>query len=331
MIRIRIALTAENPGMTDTAPRTIVIDTDPGQDDAVAILLALASPKLNVAGITTVAGNVPLSHTTANAIRILDLAERADITVHVGADRPLVARAPVTGAHVHGPTGLDGSDLPAPSRAPASTDAPGFLARTLRERDPGSVTLVVLGPMTNIANLFTRAPDAFSRIRDIVWMGGACFEGGNITPSAEFNVYVDPEAADIVLRAGIPLTMVPLDVTHQCLTTPARLRRFAGLGNRAGQVVAGMLGFSERFDLAKYGWSGAPLHDPCTIAWLLRPDLFTSRSCHVGIECAGTFTRGATCVDYWHVTDRPPNVLYLKDVDADGFYDLLAERIARLP
>lgn len=308
----------------------IVIDTDPGQDDAVAILLALASPEIEVLGITTVAGNVPLPLTTRNALAVLELAGRADLPVHAGAAAPL-RRPLVTAEHVHGRTGLDGVELPEPSAAPASDDAAGFIVETLRREPPDTVTLCPLGPLTNLALAFGRDPEAAARAREIVLMGGAYFEVGNITPAAEFNIYVDPEAAAAVMRSGRPVTILPLDATHEVLTTPARLERLRSLGNRTGEVVASWCGFFERFDVEKYGGEGAPLHDPCVIARLLRPELFSGRHVNVEVETGSELTRGMTVADWWGVTDRAPNATFLGHADAEGFWELLLERLARLP
>lgn len=305
----------------------IIIDTDPGQDDAVAILLALASPELEVLGLTTVAGNVPLDLTSLNARKVCELAGRPDLPVHAGCDRP-VARELVTAEHVHGKTGLDGADLPDPQMSLADGHAVDFLIDTLRREAPGTVTLCPLGPLTNIATALNRAPDIAERIQRIVLMGGAYFQVGNITPAAEFNIYVDPEAARTVFASGVPLTVLPLDVTHKALTTRARNDAFRAAGP-VGQVVAGWTGFFERFDMEKYGSAGAPLHDPCVIAWLLRPDLFHGREINVEIEVDSPLTRGMTVADWWRVTDRPANALFIGDVDADGFFALLTNRIAR--
>ena len=311
--------------------RKIIIDTDPGQDDAVAILLALASPdELDVLGIVAVAGNVPLALTERNARRIVALAGRPDLPVYAGAVRPLV-RPLVTAEHVHGRTGLDGADLPDPDVPLHPGHGVDFIVETLLASEPGEVTLCTLGPLTDVALALNRAPEIAPRIREIVMMGGAYFEVGNITPTAEFNVYVDPEAADVVMRSGVPITMLPLDVTHRALATPERLARFRALGNRAGAVVAGMLGFSERFDREKYAGPGAPIHDPNVIAWLLRPDLYGGRRINVAVECASPLTLGMTVADYWGVTKRPANALFLREVDDSGFFDLLTERLARLP
>ena len=310
--------------------RAIIIDTDPGQDDAVALLLALASPELDVLGVTAVAGNVPLSYTSRNARVIVELAGRPDVPVFSGAIRPMV-RPLVTAEHVHGKTGLDGPSLPDPTIALQDEDAVDFIIRTLRERPAGSVTLCPLGPLTNIALALIRAPDIAPRIAEIVLMGGAYFEGGNITPSAEFNIYVDPHAAEVVFKSGAPIVMMPLDVTHQVLSTKARIAAVERLGNRAGQVVAQMLSFSERFDLQKYGSDGAPLHDPCVIAYLLRPELFEGRHINVEIETRSELTMGATVADWWRVSGRPANATFMRSADADGFYSLLCERLAVLP
>jgi purine nucleosidase len=308
----------------------VIIDTDPGQDDAVAILLALASPEIEVLGVTTVAGNVPLPLTTRNALATLELAGRSEIPVHAGAEAPL-RRPLVTAEHVHGRTGLDGVELPEPAAAPAPGHAADFIVETLRREPPGTVTVCPLGPLTNLALAFERAPEVIPRVREIVLMGGAYFEVGNITPAAEFNIYVDPEAAAAVLGAGRPVTILPLDATHKVLTTAERLERMRALGNRAGPAAASWCGFFERFDKEKYGGQGAPLHDPCVIARLLRPNLFAGREVNVEIETVSELTRGMTVADWWRVTDRPPNATFIGDADAEGFWDLLLERLARLP
>lgn len=308
----------------------LIIDTDPGQDDAVAILLALASPELDLMGITTVAGNVPLALTQENARKICDLAGRQDVPVFAGADRPL-ERDLVTAEHVHGRTGLDGPELPDPVTPLQDRHAVDFLIDTLRSEPEGSVTLAPVGPLTNIATALRKAPDIAPRIRQIVLMGGGCFEGGNITPAAEFNIYVDPEAAAEVFAAEIPIVMMPLDVTHKVLTTAARTRRIRAIGTRTAVAVADMLEFFERFDEEKYGSDGGPLHDPCTIAWMLQPDMFSGRHCNVEIETKSDLTMGMTVIDWWQVSGRPHNALVVGDIDPDAFFDLVTERLARLP
>jgi purine nucleosidase len=311
--------------------RKIIIDTDPGQDDAVAILLALASPdELDVLAIVAVAGNVGLVQNAKNALKVVELSGRSDIPVYAGSVRPM-RRKLVTGEHVHGVTGLDGPDLPEPKLKLEPQHGVDFLVDTLIAAEPGSITLCTLGPLTNIAMALVKAPAIIRGIAEIVMMGGAYFEVGNITPSAEFNIFVDPEAADVVLRSGVKITMIPLDVTHGVLSTRARLDRIAALGNRAGKAVKEMLSFSERFDLNKYGEPGAPLHDPCVIAYLLKPALFEGRQINVSIETHSELTMGLTVADWWRITDRPRNVLYLRRADADGFYALVTERLARLP
>lgn len=312
------------------SPRKIIIDTDPGQDDAVAILLALASPEeIEVLGITAVAGNVPLKLTARNARMVCELAGRTDIPVFSGCDRPL-AHSLVTAEHVHGKTGLDGPDLPEPTMPLAEGHAVDFLIDTLRAHPPGTVTLCPLGPLTNIATALQKAPDIAARVQEIVLMGGAYFEVGNITPAAEFNIHVDPEAAEIVFKSGISLTVMPLDVTHKALVTAPRNDAFRALGTPVGVAVAQMTDFFERFDKEKYGSDGAPLHDPCVTAYLIRPDLFSGRFINVEIETQSELTRGMTVADWWGVTDRARNATFMGDVDADGFFALLTERLARL-
>jgi purine nucleosidase len=311
-------------------PRKIIIDTDPGQDDAVAILLALASPEeVEVLGITAVAGNVPLALTQKNARIVCELAGRPDMKVYAGCDAPLTRRL-VTAEHVHGKTGLDGPVLPEPSMPLQDMHGVEYLIKTLKSEAPDTVTLCPLGPLTNIAQAFRTAPEIVGRVREIVLMGGAYFEVGNITPAAEFNIYVDPEAADVVFKSGVPITVMPLDVTHKALTTRPRIEAFRDLGTEVGRMVAEWTDFFERFDMEKYGSEGGPLHDPCVIAHLVRPGLFTGRHVNVEIECVSDLTRGMTVADWWGVTDRAPNATFMGDLDADGFFDLLTGRLARL-
>ena len=316
--------------MTTSRPaaRKIIIDTDPGQDDAVAILLAIGSAELDIAGITAVAGNVPLKLTEVNARKICELAGRPDIKVFSGAIRPLV-RPLVTAEHVHGKTGLDGPVLPEPSMTLQDQYAVDFIVETLMREETGTITLCALGPLTNLALALVREPRIAPRIREIVLMGGGFFEGGNVTPTAEFNIYVDPHAADVVFRSGVPIVVMPLDVTHKALTTARRVEALRGLGSKVGDAVAALLDFFERFDEEKYGTDGGPLHDPCVIAYLLKPELFKGRQCNVEIETASELTMGMTVIDWWGVTDRPKNAMVMRDIDADGFFALLTERLGR--
>jgi inosine-uridine nucleoside N-ribohydrolase len=311
-------------------PRPIIIDTDPGQDDAVAILLALASPELEVRGIVAVAGNVPLALTQRNARIICELAGRPQVPVYAGCARPM-QRDLVTAEYIHGKTGLDGPVLPEPTMPLQPQHGVDYLVDTLRRAEAGTITLCALGPLTNIGMALVKAPDIVPKVREIVMMGGAYFEVGNTTPAAEFNIYVDPHAADLVLRSGIPVTIIPLDVSHRALTTKPRIARFRTLGTRCGRAVAEMLEFFERHDVEKYGADGGPLHDPGVIAYLLEPDLYSGRHVNVAIETGSPLTLGMTVADWWRVTDRPPNAQFMNDVDADGFYDLLTQRIATLP
>ena len=312
-----------------TERRKILIDTDPGQDDAAAIMLALASPELEVLGLTAVAGNVPLRLTSRNVRIICELCNRTDVPVYEGAERPLV-REPITAEHVHGSTGLDGADFDEPTMAVQDQHAVDFIIETLLREPAGTVTLCTLGALTNIATALNKAPEIAPRVKELVMMGGGYFEGGNITPAAEFNIYVDPQAADIVFRSGIPIVMMPLDVTHKLLTTKERVAKIRDIGTRPALAMVGMLEFFERFDVEKYGSDGGPLHDPSVIAYLIKPELFTGRDCNVEIEVSSELTIGATVVDWWHVTDRKRNARVMGGVDADGFFALLTERFARL-
>ncbi len=306
--------------------RPIIIDTDPGQDDAVAILLALASPELDVVGITAVAGNVPLPLTEKNARIICELAGRPDMKVFAGASRPMV-RDLVTAEYVHGKTGLDGPDLPEPTMPLQDQHGVDFIIETCRRQ---KITLCALGPLTNVALALNRAPDIASNIEEIVIMGGGLFEGGNTTPAAEFNIYVDPHAADVVFRSGIPIVVMPLDLTHTALTSRARVEAFRAIGSGPAIATAELLDFFERFDVEKYGTEGGPLHDPNVIAYLLKPELYKGRHINLEVEISSELTMGMTVADWWGVTKRPANCTYMRYVDDAGFFDLLIERIGKL-
>lgn len=313
-------------------PHTLVLDCDPGHDDAIALLLALASPELELRGITCVAGNVPLERTAANARRVCELAGRADVPVFAGCARPMV-RTLVTAEEVHGASGLDldsGGTLPEPSMPLQRQHAVDFIVDTCLAAGAGSVTLCPTGPLTNIAMAMVKAPAILPKIREIVLMGGAAISPGNVTPTAEFNIYVDPHAAHVVFSAGVPLTMIGLDVTHQAQATPARLARFTAMGTGVGRTVAELLKFFNRYDMARYGFEGAPLHDPCVIAYLLDPTLFTRKHVHVGVVTDSGLSLGQTVADWWHVTDREPNCHVAATIDDGRFFDLLVERLARL-
>jgi purine nucleosidase len=312
------------------APRPIIIDCDPGQDDALAILLALGSPdELDVLAVTTVAGNVPLALTEKNARKVVELAGRPDLPVHAGCDRPLV-RDLVTAEYVHGKTGLDGAHLPEPGMALAPGHAVEAIVDLLRAHPAGTVTLCPTGPLTNIALAVQKAPDVVPRIKEIVLMGGALGEG-NVTPAAEFNIYVDPHAAAVVFESGVPLVMHGLDVTHQALVTPARLEAIRTLDTAVSRAVVGLLEFYNLYDQTRRGRVGAPLHDPCVIAYLLSPGLFRGRACHVAIETRGEHTLGRTVVDWSGRAGKAPNAMVINEIDADGLFAVLTERLARLP
>jgi pyrimidine-specific ribonucleoside hydrolase len=300
----------------------ILLDCDPGHDDAIALLLALASPELELLGVTTVAGNQTLEKTTANAIRLLEFAGRTDVPVAAGADRPLV-REPFVAAYVHGETGLDGPDLPPPQGSPVNRHAVDFLADRIREVD-GAVTLVPVGPLTNVALMLALHPDA--RPERIVLMGGAIAEG-NITPAAEFNIWADPEAAARVFASGIDVTMIGLDVTHKALFTTAHIGRLAG---RVGEMVTELLRFYGRFHRDVYGFDGSPIHDAVAVAHVLRPDLVETLERNVEIDVESELCRGRTVVDLWRRTERAPNAQVGVEIDAEGFLELLIERINSL-
>lgn len=310
--------------------RPIIIDCDPGQDDAVNILLALAAPEeLDVLGITAVAGNVPLEKTQRNARIMVELAGKPECRVFAGCAAPL-ERPLVTAEYVHGREGIDGAEVFEPTVPLQKQHAVEFIIETLMAAEDDSITLVPTAPLTNVASALLKEPKIAPKIHEIVLMGGALREGGNVTPSAEFNVYVDPHAAKIVFECGRPIVAMGLDVTHQVLTTPPRVKAIADLDTRVASNVCGMLEYFNRHDVEKYGVEGGPLHDPCTVAYLLKPDLFQGKHVNVAVETASELTIGETVVDFWGVTDREPNVEWIHTVDADGFFELLTERLARL-
>lgn len=293
------------------------------------LLLALACPdELDILGITTVAGNAPLDLTQRNARIMCELAGNTDVAVFAGCDKPM-HRALITAENVHGKTGIDGVDIYEPTMPVQNQHAVDFIIETLQNAEDDSVTLVPTGPLTNIGQAISRQPGILPAIREIVLMGGAMREGGNTSPSAEFNIHVDPDAAHIVLRCGRPLTIAPLDMTHQAMVTRARLEQIREIDSPIGTAVVGMMEFFNRFDSVKYGSEGAPLHDPCTIAYLLKPELFEGKMCNVEVEIDSPLTGGHTAVDFWGVTDRPKNANWLYRVDADGFFNLLIERLKR--
>ena len=309
--------------------RQIIIDCDPGQDDAVNLLLAFAATEeLEVLGVTTVAGNVPLQLTERNARLMCDIAGRDDVPVFAGCSRPMV-RALVTAETVHGNTGIDGIAITQPSRALESMHAVDFIIAATQNALHGAVTLVPTGPLTNIAMAIVKEPCFLDNIDQIVLMGGAMREGGNFSPSAEFNILVDPHAAHVVFSCGRPLVVMGLDVTHKLLANRERIERIRALDNKAARATADMLDFFNRHDTRKYASEGAPLHDPCTIAYLLKPELFQCKSCNISIEIHSELTMGHTAVDFWNVSGKTANALWAYDVDADGFYDLLVEYLGR--
>lgn len=303
----------------------IILDCDPGHDDAIALILALASPELELKAVTTSAGNQTPDKTLRNALRILTLLQRSDIPVAGGAVKPLM-RELIIADNVHGESGLDGPDLPEPNFAPQKCNAVELIAQTLRASQQ-PVTVVATGPLTNIALLLTSHPELHAKISRIVIMGGAAMLG-NWTPAAEFNIYVDPEAAEIVFQSGLPIVMAGLDVTHRAQIMSEDIERFRHLGNPVADVVADLLDFfMEYHKQEKWGFQGAPLHDPCTIAWLIKPEIFTCVDRWVGVETQGKYTQGMTVVDYYSLTANQPNTTVMMDVDRQAFVDLLVERI----
>ncbi|WP_337076534.1 pyrimidine-specific ribonucleoside hydrolase RihA [Aeromonas dhakensis] len=303
----------------------VILDCDPGHDDAIALILALASPELKVLAVTTSAGNQTPDKTLNNALRILTLLGRDDISVAAGAPKPL-ARELIIADNVHGESGLDGPKLPDPAFAPVAMTALELMAKCLRE-SPEPVTLVPTGPLTNIALLLAAHPELKSKIARIVLMGGAA-GAGNWTPAAEFNIYVDPEAADMVFKSGLPITMCGLDVTHEAQVMDEDIERVRAINNPVAQCVAGLLDFFMIYHRdPKWGFAGAPLHDPCTIAWLLAPALFHGVECRVDIETGGTHTSGMTVVDRYGLTGKSANALVLLGLDRAGFIDLLVTRL----
>ena len=303
----------------------IVLDTDPGHDDAVALLLALASPEVELLGVTTVAGNQTLAKTTANALKILEFVGRTDVPVHVGCERPLV-REQWAAAYVHGESGLDGPELPPPATAPADGHAIDFIAEIVSAQD--DVTLVPVGPLTNIGLLLARYPGIEQRIGRIVLMGGAIAEG-NVTPAAEFNIWADPEAAHRVFTSGVDVTMVGLDVTHRALITPEHVERL-GAGGRVGKLVAELYGFYHRHHERMYGWGGSPVHDALAVAHVVRGDLMRTEHRHVAVDTGPEPGRGRTYVDLWERTGAEPNAHVGVDVRGEVFVDFLLERLTSL-
>lgn len=309
-------------------PKSIIVDTDPSPDDAVAFLMALGSPaELDLLAITTVGGNVPVEYTTRNALMALELVGRTDVPVYAGAAGPFM-RPLRTAEHVHGNTGFEGYDLPAPTAKPAAGFAADAIVDLVMSRPEKSVTLCCLAPLTNIAMAMTKEPRLASRLEGIVLMGGARSEGGNITPAAEYNIYVDPEAAVKVFACGAPIVMIPLDCTHKALTTKVRLDRLRAIGGPHMEAFYHLLTFNKQFDEKTWAGDGGPLHDPTVVSYLLKPELFSGRTANVEISC-DELTRGMTVIDWRSVTDRPKNALVLTGIDADGYFDLVIERLSR--
>ena len=315
---------------TSTNRRRIILDCDPGRDDAIAIAMTLASSaEIELAGITAVAGNVPLEITWRNARFLCELCGFPGVPVHAGADRPL-ARERVTATRHHGESGLEGVEVGMPAGPIDFHGAVGFIADTLRASGDEEITLVAIGPLTNLALAVTEYPDLLPKVREIVVMGGASRTGGNVTPAAEFNIYADPHAAAAVFDCGRPITIHGLDVTHQVLATPGHSERLQRIGGEAARRLAPLLHPAAGSRGARFGPERSPIHDPCTIAWLLQPELFATETVPVAVETEGTHALGATVVDWWGVTGREPNARWVTEADGEAVLDLLIERVARL-
>lgn len=312
------------------AARDLIIDTDPGADDVVALFLAMASPEaFNIRAITTVAGNVRLDKTSRNARLAREWAGREDIPIYAGAGRPLV-RAPIYAADVHGEEGLAGVQVHEPKKPLAEGNAVQYLIDTLGNAKPHSITLAMLGPQTNLALALIQQPQIVTGIKEVVVMGGAHFNGGNITPVAEFNLYADPHAAQVVLASGVQITYLPLDVTHKIITSEARLKQLAAVNNSVSKQVVDILLAYIKHDMDVYGMPGGPVHDASVIAYLLKPELFSGRRIHMSIDSREGPTFGQTVADWYGVLNQPANVLWVNQGDAQGFFDLLSARLARL-
>ncbi len=310
--------------------RRVIIDCDPGLDDAINLFLAFASPEaLEIVGITTVAGNVPVALTERNARMVRELANREDVPVFGGCERPL-RRPPVYADHVHGASGVDGMTAFEPRAARDDAHAVDWLVETLRAANAGEITLVATGPLTNLAAAFARAPDVLPKIAEVVLMGGARREGGNITPTAEFNMFADPHAAAAVFACGRPIVAIGLDATHQATATPERLAPLRAISGPVAEAALGMLEFANTVEFKRRGAVGAPVHDPCTVAYLLAPRLFATKPCCIQVETEAALTLGCTSVDYWGATGNAPNAVWVDEVDADALFALIAERISRL-
>jgi len=317
-------------GAAQAAPIDLIIDTDPGADDVVALLLAMASPdELKIRAITTVAGNVRLDKTSRNARLAREWGGREDIPVYAGAPKPLL-RTPIYAANIHGEEGLVGVPVHEPKQGLAKGNAVQYLIDTLGKAEPHSITLAMLGPQTNLALALIQAPEITRGIKEVVVMGGAHFNGGNITPVAEFNLYADPEAAEVVLSSGVKLTYLPLDVTHKLLTSDARLSQLAAVNNNASKQVVDILNAYIKADMEHYGMPGGPVHDASVIAYLLKPELFNGRQIHMQVDSREGPTYGQTIADWYNTLEQPSNVMWIGSGDVQGFFDLLSTRLARL-
>ena len=313
------------------APRKIIIDTDPGQDDAFAVLFALGSPQeLDVIALTTVGGNVPLELTSRNARQVLELAGRSDIPVFAGCPGPIVKKLK-TAEYVHGPSGIDGLEAPEPKMMLQPKHAVNFLVEKIMSEPEGELTICTLGPMTNLGMAMAMEPKIIPRIKEVVLMGGGFFQGGNATPSAEFNIFVDPHAAHVVFESGAPLTMTSIDCTYTAQMTPDWINKLRSLGTRTAVQAANMADFFRLYGSHKFPTEARPIHDACVTGFLLAPELYQQKLCNVSIELMSAETIGMTVVDWWHVSGRRKNCNVLGKIDSDGFFSLMLDRLSTLP
>ena len=304
----------------------LIIDCDPGQDDAIMLMMAFSQrDRLDILGVVTVGGNVALEKTARNARIICELTGHTDIDVYAGCAAPLV-RGLETAAQVHGPEGMNGAKIYEPKMPLQKQHGADFIIERLRAAREREVVMVITGPSTNLAWAITKAPEIKCKIKEIVLMGGGMKIGGNVTPSAEYNIYADPHAADILYKSGVKIVTIGLDVTHQVLASKNRTKRIKSIGNKVADTAYNILGPHSFYDANKYGWDGGPLHDPCTIAYVLDPTLFTTRFCNLAVETNSKLTLGHTSIDFWGAMDgkdRPKNTHWAYGVNDDGIYDLL--------
>jgi len=316
---------------TTSSPMSLIIDADPGADDVIALLLAFsARDKLDVRALTTVDGNVQLNYTSRNARMVREWVSRPDVPIYAGCSHPML-REPVHASEIHGKQGIVGVKIFEPKQPLEKGSAVQYLIATLLAAKPRSMTIATLGPQTNLAMALIENPNIKQGIKEIVMMGGAHFNGGNITPVAEFNVFADPHASDVIFKSGIPITVIPLDVTHKMLTSPRRIECLRKIGNQAGRIAADILDGYVMHDIKHYNLPGGPVHDACTIGYILQPELFKGRMANVQVDTREGITFGATVVDYYGCTNSPKNARWITEGNTQAFFDLLTVQLSKLP